>query len=229
MVTPARFAVRVQTVTVDGPVVVLLVHQPVADHGEPGGVRGVRALLGVEVVPGIDAALPLEPHFPRARRVQIVLDLEAHVAGEGLGALPNQQVMVGDLEDLVGDVGGSPHSPRSPQPRRHAGSVRACSTSPVEPPRPRSGGRRNRRSRPRGRVRRCSLRQSGSRECPCPRSSCGKRVPRRPRPRRFCSGSRSPRKSPPASGLTIGRRALLTPPRRVRPRRRRRPGRTAGG
>ena len=130
-----QVAVRVQTVTVDGPVVVLLVHQPVADHGEPGGVRGVRALLGVEVVPGIDAALPLEPHFPRARRVQIVLDLEAHVAGEGLGALPNQQVMVGDLEDLVGDVGGSPHSldPRNPAgtPVRSVHAARVQLNHPV--------------------------------------------------------------------------------------------------
>ena len=103
MVTPRQVAVRVQAVAVDGAVVLLLVDQSVPDHRHSGGVARRGPLLRIEVVPRIDAALPLEPHFPGPRRVQVVLDLEAHVAGEVLGALPDQQVMVGDLEDLVGD------------------------------------------------------------------------------------------------------------------------------
>ena len=63
---------------------------------------GLAALLRIEIVIGIDAALPLQPQPARLLGVEVVLDLEAHVAREVLRALADQQVVVGHLEHRLG-------------------------------------------------------------------------------------------------------------------------------
>ncbi len=63
----------------------------------------LAALLRIEVVLGIDAPLPFQPQPARLLGVEVVLDLEAHVAREVLRALADQQVMVGLLEHRLGD------------------------------------------------------------------------------------------------------------------------------
>ncbi len=52
---------------------------------------------------GIDAALPFEPQLARALGVEVVLDLEAHVARELLRVLADEQVVIGLLEHGLGD------------------------------------------------------------------------------------------------------------------------------
>ena len=69
-----------------------------------------HALLRVEVVPRVDAPLPLEPLRARGLGVEVGLDREAHVAREGLRARAHQQVVVGVVE----------HRLRHPRGRAHA-------------------------------------------------------------------------------------------------------------
>ena len=63
------------------------------DHGE----AGLEPLARVEPVAGVDAAAPLEPQRARLFRVEVVLDLEPELAGEGLGAGPDEEVVVGEF------------------------------------------------------------------------------------------------------------------------------------
>jgi hypothetical protein len=47
---------------------------------------------------------------PRIVRVQISLDLEAHISGELLGTISDQKMMVGVIHDSFSHEGGSSHT-----------------------------------------------------------------------------------------------------------------------
>jgi hypothetical protein len=53
--------------------------------------------------PGIDATLPLAPEFARVLGVEVVLDVEAHRAGELLRAVADEQMMVRAVHHRLGD------------------------------------------------------------------------------------------------------------------------------
>ena len=64
---------------------------------------GLGTGLGIEVMIGIGAALPIQPEFAGFFRDQVFLDLEAHEAGEILRAFADEQVVVGFSHHFFGD------------------------------------------------------------------------------------------------------------------------------
>ncbi len=76
--------------------------QTVPEHSETRFVPRLRPTFGIQVMARVDPSLPLEPQRTRPIGVQIVLDLEAHHAGERLRARSDQQMMVGVLHHGLG-------------------------------------------------------------------------------------------------------------------------------
>ena len=70
-------------------------------------------------VAGVDAPLPFQPQLAGAVGVQVVLDLEAHHAGELLRTRAHQQVVVGVFHDRLGHQRGGAH----PLEPRHASGL----------------------------------------------------------------------------------------------------------
>jgi hypothetical protein len=86
------------------------VEQPFPHHALRRRLARLHALLGVEVVAGVDAALPLEPLRARALGVEVGFDREPHVAREMLRARAHQQVVVGVVEHRLRDARRRPHA-----------------------------------------------------------------------------------------------------------------------
>ena len=72
-------------------------------HVESGLHACLETLLGVEVMLRVDAAFPVQPQLARARRIEIVLDLESQAAGEILGTSPDEKMMIRVVHDCLGD------------------------------------------------------------------------------------------------------------------------------
>src|SRR6185436_12965025 len=84
----------VDAVAVDRAVHVLLAQQAFREHLERRFVSGLSAFFGIEIVTRIHSAFPLQPLPARILSVQIVLDLESHVACKFLRAFTDDQVMI---------------------------------------------------------------------------------------------------------------------------------------
>ena len=103
----ADAAAGIDAVAVDGAVQLVLGEDPLGDQVEAGaGVPRARVrrapAVGIEIVPRVGAALPLEPQAARTVRVQVVLDGEAELPGEPLSARADEQVVVGEVGDQPG-------------------------------------------------------------------------------------------------------------------------------
>jgi len=100
----ADVAAGVDAVAVDRAVIVIGIDEAFTHHLQAGVVPGLRPRLRIRVVLRIDAALPLEPEPPGRVGVEVVLDLESDTPREVLRALADDEVMVGQIHHLLGDV-----------------------------------------------------------------------------------------------------------------------------
>jgi hypothetical protein len=75
------------------------------DHLQAGLEPRGASLSGIQPMAGIHPPLPLQPQFPAVLGVQVLLDAEAHLLGEGLGVAAHDQVMVGVVHHRLGHSG----------------------------------------------------------------------------------------------------------------------------
>src|SRR5215213_100854 len=101
---------RVDGVTVDRSVKVRAVDQAFVGHLQGFAVPRLRALRRIEIARRVGAPLPFEPELARILRVQIVLYLEAHTAGESLRVPADYQVVIGQLHHRLRDERGRTHA-----------------------------------------------------------------------------------------------------------------------
>src|SRR5207245_4156128 len=69
-------------VAIDGAVKVMRIEQPFSQHFHGGTTTGRGPLFRIEIMVFVAAAFPFEPKLAGFNRIQIVFDLESHVACE---------------------------------------------------------------------------------------------------------------------------------------------------
>src|SRR6187200_1171686 len=81
----------------------LPIEQTFRDHLRCGAAARLSSFLWVEVMLGIDPPFPFQPEFSRMFGVEIILDLESHVARKLLRAFPDNEMMIGRFHHLLRD------------------------------------------------------------------------------------------------------------------------------
>jgi hypothetical protein len=156
----ADLASRVDAVAVDRAVQVLFAQFSFREHLERDAVSGFGAFLRIEIVTRICATFPLQPLLARVLSVEIVFDLESHVARKLLRAFADDQMVIGVFHHCFR------HERRRPHTFERADGAGAflrtmhARMSRVARRRQHLAVRRNRRCRRADRARRCSRRRS---------------------------------------------------------------------